>query len=180
MNTASDIQGDSTNDDDAEFWQSLGAIEESILIEGIADKRVSTPEESRNAPEAKQSKWNSVSPYKVCGSDTSKPTTKLSLSLKKPYNSSCQTSSNAPLKDSTNSSTLLQPRIQRFSKPISSPEWEKVGKGVVPENTSASTQWALRNFNELVANRCSVVPNDPVPKDLLASHNADLVCKWLC
>ena len=92
MNTTSDIviQGDSTNDDDAEFWQSLGAIEESILIEGIADKQVSTPEESRSAPEAKRSKWNSVLPYKVCGSDTSKPTTKLSLLLKKPYNSSCQ------------------------------------------------------------------------------------------
>ena len=75
MNTASDmvIQGDSTNDDDAEFWQSLGTIKESILIEGIADKQVSTSEESRSAPEAKQSKWNSVSPYKVCGSDTSKP-----------------------------------------------------------------------------------------------------------
>ena len=41
-------------------------------------------------------------------------------------------------------------------------------------------QWALRSFNEWAANRCSVVPNDPVPKDLLASHNADLVCKWLC
>ena len=182
VNTASDIviQGDSTNDDDAEFWQNLGAIEESILIEGIADKQVSTPEESRSAPKAKRSKWNSVSPYKVCGSDTSKPTTKLSLSLKKPYNSSRQTSSNAPLKDSTNSSTPLQPRIQRFSKPVSLPEREKVGKGVVPENTDASTQWALRNFNEWAANRCSVVPNDPVPKDLLASHNADLVCKWLC
>ena len=62
VNTASDIviQGDSTKDDDAEFWHSLGAIEESILIEGIADKQVSTPEESRSAPEAKRSKWNSV------------------------------------------------------------------------------------------------------------------------
>ena len=129
---------------------------------------------------SKRSKWNSVSPYKVCGSDTSKPTAKLSLLLKKPYNSSCQTSSNAPLKDSTNSFTPLQPRIQRFSKPVSSPEREKVGKGVIPENTDACTQWALRNFNEWAANHCSVVPNDPVPKDLLVSKNADLVCKWLC
>ena len=64
--------------------------------------------------------------------------------------------------------------------PESSPEWEKAGKGVVPDNTDASTQWALQNFNEWVGNHCLLVPDDPVPKDLLASHDAELVCKWLC
>ena len=68
---------------------------------------------------------------------------------------------------------------QRFSKPISSPEREKASKGVIPDNTEASTQWALRNFNEWASNRCILSPNDPVPKDLLASHDAELVCKWL-
>ena len=101
---------------------------------------------------------------------------KLSLLLKKPYRHSHQ-ESNAPLNDSTNSST---PMLQRFSKPVSSLDREKAGKGVIPDNTNASTQWALRNFNEWAGNCCLLAPDDPVPKDLLASHDADLVCKWLC
>ena len=92
---------------------------------------------------------------------------KLSLLLKKPYHRSHQEPwSNGPLKDSTNSSALLQQRLQCFLKPVSSPEWEKAGKGVVPDNTDASTQWALRNFNEWAGNRCPLVPDDSVPKDL--------------
>ena len=43
------------------------------------------------------------------------------------------------LKDSTNSSALLQPKLQCFSKPVSSSEQEKVGKGIVPDNTDTST-----------------------------------------
>ena len=61
---------------------------------------------------------------------------------------------------------------------MSLPEEEKVGKGVVSDNTDASTQWVLRNFNEQAGNCCSLAPDDPVPKDLLASHDVDLVCKW--
>ena len=70
--------------------------------------------------------------------------------------------------------------LQSFPKPVLSPEREKASKGVIPDNTDASTQWALRNFNEWAGNHCFLTPDDPVPKDLLVSHDADLVCKWLC
>ena len=43
------------------------------------------------------------------------------------------------LKDSNNSSALLQPKLQSFSKPVSSSEQEKVGKGIVTDNTDTST-----------------------------------------
>ena len=170
MNTSIDVlsQDNSTNDGDAVFWQSIGANEDDKLIEVNTDKQlVSYPlQEVSSGPEPKQSKTSSISQSKACGVD-GKPT-KVSLSLKKPYRHSHQEPwSNGPLKDSTNSSTLLQQRLQRFSKPVSLPEWEKAGKGVVPDNTDASTQWALRNFNiEWAGNRCSLVPDDYVPKDL--------------
>ena len=105
--------------------------------------------------------------------------TKLSVSLRKPYRHSHH-ESNELLKDSTNPSALLQPRLQHFSKPVSLPEQEKTGKGVVAVNTNESSQWALRYFNEWAGNNCSLAPYDPMPMDLLASHDGDLVCKWLC
>ena len=64
--------------------------------------------------------------------------------------------------------------------PVSSPERAKASKSVIPGNTKASSQSALRNFTEWSVNSCSLVPDDPVPKELLANHDADLVCKWLC
>ena len=95
----------------------------------------------------------------------------MSLSLKKPH---CDQASNAPLKECTTYSK------QHFSKPVSSPEHEKASKGVIPSNTEASTQWDVRNFIEWAVDCCSLVPDDPVTKDLMASRDTDLVCKWLC
>ena len=48
---------------------------------------------------------------------------------------------------------------------------------VIPDNTKASTQWALRNFNDWASNQCFLSPDDPFPNDLLASHDAEF--KWL-
>ena len=118
------------------------------MIEVIADKQLVFPlEEVPSTPEPKQNKTDSLPQSEACEVDVEP--TKLSLSLKKPYHHNHQEPrSNELLKGSTNSSTLLQPKLQHFSKPVSSPEQEKVGNGVVPDNTNASTQWALRNFNE--------------------------------
>ena len=110
-------QDESSKDDDTQFWQSIGAIEDSKLIRVIAEQPVSaTLEEVSSAPEAKLAHFHSLKLIK-------KPT-KLSLSLKKPYRYSHQ-EFNAPLNDSTNSSTPLQLILQRFSKPVSPPEREK-------------------------------------------------------
>ena len=53
MSTSIDAlnQDDSTNDDDAEFWQSIGAIEDDKLIKVITDKQpVSLLEEVPSGP----------------------------------------------------------------------------------------------------------------------------------
>ena len=68
--------------------------------------------------------------------------------------------------------------LKCFSKPLSSPEQEKAGKDT--GNTDASTQCAVRNFNEWAGNHYSSELDNPVPKDLLASRDVDLVYKWLC
>lgn len=67
---------------------------------------------------------------------------KLSLYCCKPPNTTEVKVSH--LKDSVNTA----PKSSQFSKLISSPDREKVSKGVIPANTVASLQWAIRNFNE--------------------------------
>ena len=67
-----------------------------------------------------------------------------------------------------------------FNKLISSPERLKAARGVVPVNTETSTHWAVKNFNDWASNRNTLNPEDAVPPDLLKSHDADLVCKWMC
>ena len=56
----------------------------------------------------------------------------------------------------------------------------KAARGVIPSNTEASTRWAVKNFNLWATNRSAVNPSDPVPADLLGSHDPNLVCRWLC
>ena len=68
----------------------------------------------------------------------------------------------------------------RFAGPTSSPERMKAARGVIPKNTKASTDWALRNFNSWAKNRKSIDPAQAVPPDLLSSDDPSLVCKWLC
>ena len=113
VSTSIDVlnQDESSNDDDAQFWQSIGAIEDSKLIEVIAEQPVSaTQEEVPSAPEPKRSKTGPLPQSEACRLD-SKPT-KLLLSLKKPHRH-CHQESNAPLNDSTNSSAPLQPSLAR-------------------------------------------------------------------
>ena len=62
----------------------------------------------------------------------------------------------APLKDCNNQN--------RFIAPVSSPERVKA---VIPANTQASSNWAVKNFKEWASNGSAVAPNDPVPPDLL-------------
>ncbi len=52
-------------------------------------------------------------------------------------------------------------------------------QGVVPSNTRSSNQWALKNFNAWTVTR-NARNSEQVPDDLLESHDAKLVCKWLC
>ena len=76
--------------------------------------------------------------------------------------------------------TTTNQRVSRFAVPVDSPEREKAAKGVVSAKTEANTQWALRNFNAWALNRSFMSSAEAVPADLLSSHDAELVCKWLC
>ena len=112
------------------FGRVLGPLEDDNLIEAINDCKQLVEE----APVVWNQNNGSLSQSEAYGVD-GKPA-KLSLLLKKPYcHSHQQPWSNGPLKDSTNSSALRQQRLQCFSKPVSSSEREKAGKGVVPNNT---------------------------------------------
>ena len=98
-----------------------------------------------------------------------KPKKRLKLSLSRTKNKTAT----APLKDCSND-------LSRFIAPVSSPEREKAAKGVIPANTRASSNWAIRNFNDWASNRSAMTPDDPVPADLLKSQDTVLLCKWLC
>ena len=68
----------------------------------------------------------------------------------------------------------------RFGTPISPRSVKKAAKGVVPENTKLSNNWAVRNLMAWVLFRNSTCPEDPVPEDLLSCSDADIICKCGC
>ena len=76
-----------------------------------------------------------------------------------------------PLQDSTNQTC--------FAKLVDASVLQEAGKGVIPLKTEQSTQWTVKNFDCCVHSRSSS-SSEVVPPDLLCSHDAELVCKWLC
>ena len=76
----------------------------------------------------------------------------------------------APLADSSN----------RFAAPVDKQTLEKASEGLKLGNTEANTRWAVKNFTAWAENRRSLVPDDPVPGDLLECHDHAKVCKYLC
>ena len=70
--------------------------------------------------------------------------------------------------------------VEQLQEPLSyipsAAESDNAGKkGVIPSNTEASTQWAV-----CIYNRSFVNASEAVLDDLLASHDPQLVCEWLC
>ena len=97
----------------------------------------------------------------------------LCLSLKKK-----ESRTSRVFEDSTNTSHIAQ-QSRRFALPVSKSEVEKAVCGVVPANTQFNTQWAERNFTAWAMQRNLIVPDNPVPLDLLSSHDPVLVSKHL-
>ena len=107
---------------------------------------------------------------------------KLSLSLNKEYRKE-RRDSEYVLHDNTNiiyQDTSAALPSDRFGFPTSEEELCIAAKGVVPNNTLCNTRWAEKNFQTWAAERNRLCPEDPVPLDLLRSHDAKLVCKNLC
>ena len=69
---------------------------------------------------------------------------------------------------------------RRFANPVNTTELQDAAKGVIPVKTEASTQWAIKNIEFWARSRASSSTTEVVPIDLLQSHDAQLVCKWLC
>ena len=51
----------------------------------------------------------------------------------------------------------------------------ELAKGLIPENTKGSTNWALKNFNPWLKSRNDANPENPVPEDILTSSDPDLL-----
>ncbi len=71
------------------------------------------------------------------------------------------------------------PKSARFAQPTAVGDLENAMKGVQPQNTSKNNEWALKNFTQWSTSRSIKVPDNPVPEDILTTHDADLLCDWL-
>ena len=69
--------------------------------------------------------------------------------------------------------------VGSLSRFTSSPECKKAVQGIISRNTEANTLWAVHTFNAWVVNCSFLGASEAVPDDLLASHDSQLVCKWL-
>ena len=112
---------------------------------------------------------------------TKKP--RLSLSLKKANKASH--SEDRDVRGAAKNITNIKPHNSagmqnRFASPVSDNQLKKAASGVVPENTRCNTNWAERNFINWAKQRNQQVLKEPIPLDLLLSHDAELVCKTLC
>jgi len=75
---------------------------------------------------------------------------------------------------------VRKPLESRFGNQVTTQgEFEKAGKGFVPENTEASTRWALRNFQAWTSWRAESGPDKRVPEDLLEKCEPQELDKWL-
>ena len=104
---------------------------------------------------------------------------KLSLSRAKPHDKFRSANAPGPMQDLTNGNADVG-CSRRFAKPVTSPERQKAAQGVIPCNTDANTQCAVHTFNAWAINRSFINASEAVSDDLLASHDLQLVCKWLC
>ena len=73
----------------------------------------------------------------------------------------------------------VQPDSKRF-KFAKEEELLEFAKGLVPENTSKSTKWALNNFDAWMKARNVSYPDSPVPGDILMSSDPELLNLHLC
>ena len=123
---------------------------------------------------------NAVTPATKAVTNENPPVNKkprLSLSLKK-HKDKANFVGNPVLKEKNCSAS--ESASNRFSFVASDEMIKKATNGVVPVNTEYSTHWAEKNFLFWAENRNKKTPNDPVPMDLLHSHDPELVCKHLC
>ena len=67
-------------------------------------------------------------------------------------------------------SSELHPKSQRFDF-ADDERLSELSKGLIPENTSKSTKWALKVFDQWRDARNKRYPDDPVPDELLSAND---------
>ena len=73
----------------------------------------------------------------------------------------------------------MQPAGGTRFKFTSEEEYERLAKGVIPQNTSRSTKWALKTFDVWLNARNQDRGVESVPADLLTDPNIDQLNKYL-
>ena len=74
----------------------------------------------------------------------------------------------------SHSSLSVQPESTRF-KFATEEELSTFAKGLVPENTTRSTKWALNTFSAWIRERNTRYPADPVPDDILVCSEPEII-----
>ena len=101
---------------------------------------------------------------------------KLSLSL----NKGTRKTEQHALLDSTNAVDSTVRTSSQFGSPSSEQELDTAAKGVILSNTLCNTCWTENTFRTWAVERNKLCPEDPIPLDVLKSHDAKLVYKSLC
>jgi len=58
-------------------------------------------------------------------------------------------------------------------------QMKELAEGVQPQNTTNSTKWALKTYEQWCASRNSHTELEPVPSNLLSSEDSAELCKYL-
>ena len=64
---------------------------------------------------------------------------------------------------------------KRFSKIFSEEKLAAMSRGITIPNTEKTTNWAVKNFDEWKKNRNCCCHEDPIPEDILLSHDKKLL-----
>ena len=126
----------------------------------------------------RQEKVEPSSPAWFANVSSRLPSKRSKLSLSRPKLCDEVRPAIVPMQDLANSKADVR-SLSQFAKPISS-ECEMAAQGVIPSNIEANTQWAVCTFNAWAVNRSFLGASEAVADDLVASHDPQLVCKWLC
>ena len=72
----------------------------------------------------------------------------------------------------------LSSKKPRFAAPVTSEKLCDAAKGVVHDNTKKNNAWAVKTFTAWREERNKLIPDDPVPEDLLSCHDPSVVSKY--
>ena len=73
----------------------------------------------------------------------------------------------------------LSSKKPRFAAPVTAEKLHEAAEGVVLDNTKKTNAWAVNTFTAWSKERNKLIPEDPVPEDLLSCHDLSIVSKYM-